>query len=70
MSKTEEATSGGIGVFGLLGVVFIVLKVTGYTKVATWSWTMVLAPFWIPWAIVGIIVAVCVLFVLVAALID
>lgn len=29
----------------LLGIVFIVLKLTG---VITWSWVWVLAPFWIP----------------------
>ena len=33
--------SNGIGFFGLLQIVFIVLKLTGYI---TWSWFWVLSP--------------------------
>lgn len=40
--------SGGIGVPGLLGIVFIVLKLCG---VISWSWWWVLAPFWIPFVL-------------------
>lgn len=40
--------NGGIGFFGLLAIVFIVLKLTGYI---TWSWLWVLAPIWIPFII-------------------
>lgn len=36
-------SSGGIGVLGLLGVVFVTLKLTG---VIDWSWWWVTAPFW------------------------
>ncbi len=57
MSESKTVTSGGIGVFGLLGVVFIVLKLAGITQVAAWSWWWVLAPFWIPWAIAGAVLA-------------
>lgn len=35
----------GIGLFGALGLIFIVLKLTG---IIAWSWWWVLAPFWIP----------------------
>lgn len=35
----------GIGLFGILGIVFIVLKLVG---VISWSWLWVLAPFWMP----------------------
>lgn len=35
--------NGGIGVFGLLGVLFVGLKLGG---VISWSWLWVLAPFW------------------------
>ena len=35
--------SGGIGIIGLLGIVFVVLKLTGYID---WSWWWVTAPFW------------------------
>lgn len=33
-----------VGFFSLLGLVFVVLKLTGYIA---WSWIWVLAPFWI-----------------------
>ena len=50
----NQTSSGGIGIAGLLGVAFVVLKLTG---VIAWSWWWVLAPFWIPLAIgVGLIV--------------
>jgi len=38
-----ENRSSGIGVFGLLGVVFVVLKLTNYID---WSWWYVTLPFW------------------------
>lgn len=40
---STEVKQGGISTFGLLGVVFIVLKLT---HVIGWSWWLVLAPFW------------------------
>lgn len=42
----------GMGWLGLLGVVFVTLKLLGITEVATWSWWWVTAPFWIGFAIV------------------
>ena len=40
---TKSTSSGGVGVLGLLGVVFVTLKLLG--KI-TWSWWWVTAPFW------------------------
>lgn len=51
-SKTVVNNSGGIGFLGLLAIVFIVLKLTGYIA---WSWWWVLAPIWIPIIIVPFI---------------
>ena len=46
MANNNSSTqSGGIGFFGLLTIVFITLKLTGYI---TWSWLWVLAPLWGP----------------------
>jgi hypothetical protein len=46
MNDTKTAaSSGGIGFFGLLGIVFITLKLTGYIN---WSWWLVTAPLWGP----------------------
>jgi hypothetical protein len=43
-SSSSSSSSGGIGVAGLLGVAFVVLKLT---HVIDWSWWWVTAPFWI-----------------------
>lgn len=62
MSNSNNSTqSGGIGFCGLLTIVFIVLKLTGYIA---WSWWWVLAPLWIPVTIVLGIIGVGVLVVL------
>lgn len=45
----KETNHGGIGFCGLLQIVFITLKLL---KVINWSWWWVLAPIWIPIAIV------------------
>ena len=45
----SSSTSGGISFSGLLAIVFITLKLTGYI---TWSWLWVLSPLWIPFVIV------------------
>ena len=39
----KESSSGGVGVLGLLGVAFVVLKLC---HVIDWSWWWVTAPFW------------------------
>lgn len=45
MSSSASTSSGGIGFFGLLGILFIGLKLTGHV---TWSWWWVTAPLWGP----------------------
>lgn len=55
MSKAVESSSGGIGFGGLLGIVFITLKLLGKID---WPWVWVLSPIWIPVAILAIIVVV------------
>ena len=50
----SEKTSGGVGFFGALALLFIALKLTGYI---TWSWWWVLAPIWVPIALVLLFVA-------------
>lgn len=52
--ENQVVVSGGIGFFEVLGLVFIVLKLCG---VIDWSWWWVLAPIWMPIALVlGIII--------------
>jgi len=43
MSKNSSSSSSGIGIFGLLGVAFVILKLC---KVIDWSWWYVTMPFW------------------------
>lgn len=42
MSNSSSSNSG-IGVLGLLGVAFVILKLTNYID---WSWWYVTLPFW------------------------
>ena len=54
MSNSSSSNSG-VGVLGLLGVAFVVLKLIGYID---WSWWYVTLPFWgsIALVIVGFLI--------------
>lgn len=69
--NNEGAGYGGVGFFGLLAILFIGLKLTGYID---WSWWYVLLPLWGPFALfsVGLIIVglFCFIFLLVSVLID
>lgn len=52
---SSSSSSGGIGVVGLLGVVFVALKLTGYIN---WSWWYVTLPFWGGLVLVLVILAI------------
>lgn len=51
-NNKNNTSGGGIGFCGLLTIAFIVLKLTGFIS---WSWWWVLAPTWIPLAIIVIL---------------
>ena len=65
MADEVVVRSGGIGLFTVLGLIFIVLKLT---NVIDWSWWLVLLPIYGPWVlwlslfvvllIVGVVVAI------------
>lgn len=59
MSKSSSSSSSGVGFFGLLTIVLIVLKLTHYLD---WSWWLVLLPLYGP-------VSIMVILLLVAALV-
>ena len=44
MSSNRNSSSSGIGICGVLTIVFIVLKLVG---IINWSWLWVLCPLWI-----------------------
>lgn len=62
MSKSTSSSSSGVSILGLLGVLFVGLKLTGFIN---WSW-WVTAPFWGGLAVVALIFA-CIGIVLLAA---
>lgn len=47
-SNSSSSSSAGIGFTGLLTILFIGLKLTGYID---WSWWWVLSPLWIGFAL-------------------
>lgn len=64
MTKENNSSGGGIGFFGMLGIVFITLKLT---KVIDWSWWLVLLPLWLPLALVLGIVGILLIFAVFAS---
>ncbi len=70
MSK-ESTASSGISTLGLLGVVFVTLKLC---NVINWSWWWVTAPFWGGLALAVIVLNIAILIIgaltLFAAIMD
>ncbi len=62
MSENSNAASGGLSVTGLLGVLFIGLKLCGKID---WSWWWVLCPFWGPVVLVLVVAAIVLIVALV-----
>lgn len=58
----NNARSGGISFCGLLTIVFIVLRLT---NVIDWDWWWVLAPLWVPLAIVLLVVVIAAIYYLI-----
>lgn len=58
--NNSSSSSGGIGFAGLLTILFIGLKLTGYIA---WSWWWVLSPLWLGLALVLAIAAIGLVFV-------
>ena len=62
MSESKNS-SGGIGFMGMLGILFIGLRLAGFID---WPWVWVLAPLWSGFALV----LVCVVIYVVADMMD
>lgn len=56
--SSSSSSSSGVGVAGLLGVAFVVLKLT---HVIDWPWVWVLAPFWAGLAFLALLLLVLVI---------
>jgi Flp pilus assembly protein TadB len=63
-NNVSSSSSSGIGFVGLLTILFIALKLTGFIA---WSWLWVLSPLWIAPLV---IIAILVLLFLIALKID
>lgn len=52
----KNSSESGVGVFGILGIVFVVLKLT---DTIDWSWWYVTMPFWggLAFALVLLVIA-------------
>ena len=72
MSENNKNTvlGGGLTFLQALFLVFLVLKLTGKTVVATWSWWWVTAPLWGGLAIVLVILLIGLLFGLLSILLN
>ena len=57
----ESSASGGLGILGVVQIIFIVLKLLGVGTIATWSWATVLIPLWIELGIIAFIIIVVVI---------
>lgn len=47
--------STGFPILGILGLIFVTLKLAGIGVVAAWSWWLVLLPFYIGLVILGLV---------------
>lgn len=65
--STKSSSSGGISAAGLLGVVFVTLKLLG---IINWSWWWVTAPFWGGLAILLAVLVVAAIVVLIIEIIS
>lgn len=60
--KRNNSSSSGMGILGVLQIVFLALKLTG---LITWSWPVVLIPSWISLGILVILLIIALIVVLV-----
>lgn len=54
---SSDSNSSGLGILGVLQIVFIVLKLCGLVD---WSWLAVLTPLWIELGLLLIVIAILV----------
>lgn len=53
--NVKVTKSGGLGLSGILTIIFVIFKLLG--KI-TWSWWWVLSPLWIGWSLAILLVIV------------
>jgi len=72
--SNKGTTTSGIGLGGIVFIIFLVLKLANIGQVANWSWWWVTAPLWLPTsialAVVGIVMGVMALVALIIHIFD
>lgn len=54
----KKQVSSGVGMFGVVFLVLLTLKVVGVAPVGAWSWWWVTAPLWAPVGVAfGVVIA-------------
>lgn len=51
MSNTKTNVTLSLPIFGVIGLILVILKLGGVAPVAAWSWWLVTMPFWLGFAI-------------------
>ena len=51
MADNKQTIGCSSGSFTILGIIFVILKMTKTMPFADWSWIWILSPFWIGFAI-------------------
>lgn len=65
----SSKSTASFPIFGILGLIFVTLKLAGIGTVATWSWWLVTLPFYGPIALVlGVFLVVAIVAGIAAAL--
>jgi len=47
----KKETNSGMGIIGVIFMIFLILKLSGVGSVANWSWWWVTSPLWISFCI-------------------
>lgn len=47
MSNAKTTVNVSFPIFGVIGLILVILKLGGVAPVAAWSWWLVTMPFWI-----------------------
>lgn len=66
-NNQKNVSTGGVSFCGLLGLLFIGLKLGG---VINWSWWWVLAPLWGPFALALLVLLICIIIIGIAGFRD
>lgn len=66
----SSKSTASFPIFGILGLIFVTLKLAGIGTVATWSWWLVTLPFYGPVVVALGLVLVAAIFAGIAALLK